>query len=222
MNPWLMRILSLAGGSVVALFCFLVFFLLAGPENRRAPAWEGAAIGLVAAPLEEKTAGATRAQEAAPAQMPPALPPSVAPGLPVLPQAPPVMTFATSQTEMTLEADLAGAPEIAMPSAQKGLAKSVFGLGEVDVAPSPVHKVMPVFPYGARRRGIRSGALVLRLEVGVDGRVRSVRVLSAVPAGVFEESALKAVRKWRFSPGRVQDRDVVTRFDLPIRFGEAS
>lgn len=55
-----------------------------------------------------------------------------------------------------------------------------------------------VYPPAARAAGIE-GYVVVRYDVGIDGRVSNVRVVSAEPAGVFDESALQAVSRWRFS-----------------------
>lgn len=95
----------------------------------------------------------------------------------------------------------------------------VYGLGELDETPRPLHRVVPAFPYAARRQGIRQGRVRLLMEVDRTGRVREVRVLSAEPPGYFEAASVDAARQWRFTPGRVAERDVVTRFELPIHFG---
>ena len=76
-----------------------------------------------------------------------------------------------------------------------------------------------LFLDAARRQGIREGRVRLLMEVDITGRVREVRVLSAEPPGYFEAASVDAARQWRFTPGRVADRDVVTRFELPIHFG---
>jgi periplasmic protein TonB len=55
-----------------------------------------------------------------------------------------------------------------------------------------------VYPPEARAAGIE-GYVVVRYDVGVDGRVGNVRVAAADPAGVFDESAVQAVSRWRFS-----------------------
>lgn len=56
-----------------------------------------------------------------------------------------------------------------------------------------------VYPPDARDAGIE-GYVVVRYDVDAEGRVRNARVVDAVPPGVFEESALQAVSRWRFRP----------------------
>ena len=65
--------------------------------------------------------------------------------------------------------------------------------------PRVLHVQQPVYPDLAARRGIQ-GMVVLEFALGTDGRVRDARVVSADPAGVFDDSALAALRGWRFAP----------------------
>ncbi|TYT76200.1 energy transducer TonB [Desulfobotulus mexicanus] len=99
-------------------------------------------------------------------------------------------------------------------------ADAVYGPGELDAMPRPIHRVVPTFPHAARRQGIRHGRVRLLMEVDREGRVRDVQVISADPPGYFEAVSLDAARRWRFTPGRLGDADVITRFELPLVFGE--
>ena len=64
------------------------------------------------------------------------------------------------------------------------------------------------------------GACLLRLTVGVDGRVVAVSLMRSSGHDVLDEAALKSARGWRFRPGtrggRAVAMDVVERvlFDL--------
>jgi protein TonB len=73
--------------------------------------------------------------------------------------------------------------------------------------------VAPVYPAQALSRG-QSGEVRVRLTVDGSGRVSDVQVLSAAPAGVFDQAATNAVRKWRFEPivrnGRSVEASVTT------------
>ena len=59
--------------------------------------------------------------------------------------------------------------------------------------------VAPDFPLEARKRGIE-GWVDLQFLVNPDGSVGDVTVVGAQPVGVFEQSAIDAVRRWRFQP----------------------
>lgn len=92
-----------------------------------------------------------------------------------------------------------------------------FSLSEVDSHPRVVHKVPPSYPFRAKRRGVE-GKVEVRFLVDTKGRVSQVSLIQAEPEGVFEESALKAVRKWRFEPGKKDGQPVATWVQVPIRF----
>ena len=78
--------------------------------------------------------------------------------------------------------------------------------------------VAPVYPEGARRRGIEA-RVVLRLLVGQDGGVDQVTVLECDrPDLGFEEAAVEAARKWRYQPARVDGRPVTVWFTTPVIF----
>ena len=100
---------------------------------------------------------------------------------------------------------------------QPAAERSRFSLGEVDAHPRLVGRVNPTYPFRAKRRGVE-GKVVLRFLVDKQGRVRELSVEQAEPAGVFEESALKAVRQWRFEPGEKDGKPVSTWVQVPIRF----
>ncbi len=60
-------------------------------------------------------------------------------------------------------------------------------------------RVAPVYPRGAERRKIE-GHVVVTYTVGVDGKVKDVAVAEAMPAGVFDDAATRAVAKWKYEP----------------------
>lgn len=104
------------------------------------------------------------------------------------------------------------------PSGQADVsAITIFNLGEVDQRPNVLRKVNPVYPYSAKRRKIE-GNILIEFVVDADGFVQSAKILRSEPEGVFDESGLKAVRRWRFRPGYVNGRPVATRFQLPLVF----
>ncbi len=60
--------------------------------------------------------------------------------------------------------------------------------------------------------------MTLRLYVDAEGGVREVQVQAAEPAGVFEEKAVEAARKWRFEPAVFKGAPVGIWMTLPVRF----
>lgn len=63
----------------------------------------------------------------------------------------------------------------------------------------PVVHVPPVYPAGARRRGIE-GRVVVEFLIGTDGSVKHPAIVEADPPRIFDQAVLKAVRGWRFAP----------------------
>lgn len=72
-----------------------------------------------------------------------------------------------------------------------------------------------VYPAEAKAKGVE-GRVVVRYDVTADGSVVNAVVEASEPPGVFDESALAAVRSWRFRP-RVDRGEVV---DAPGRVSE--
>jgi len=64
-------------------------------------------------------------------------------------------------------------------------------------APKLIHGVQPVYPELAIQARL-PGVVIVEAQVGVDGRVQSVRVLRSAP--IFDEAAIEAVKQWRYVP----------------------
>jgi TonB family protein len=59
--------------------------------------------------------------------------------------------------------------------------------------------VAPVYPKKALEKQI-GGEVQVRITVDAEGRVKGAAILSSTPAGVFDQSVLAAVSRWRFKP----------------------
>lgn len=99
----------------------------------------------------------------------------------------------------------------------------VFGLGselprfpQPDVGPTPIRMPQPSYTQEAIRDNV-TGAVVLRVVIDEQGRVRVLRVLRSVPA--LDEEAIRVVEsRWRFQPATKNGRPVPTLSDLVVRF----
>jgi periplasmic protein TonB len=60
-----------------------------------------------------------------------------------------------------------------------------------------IHRVDPIYPTLARQLG-RAGRVELRAVIATDGTIQSLQVVSGDP--LFYQSALEAVRQWRYRP----------------------
>ena len=77
--------------------------------------------------------------------------------------------------------------------------------------------VDPVYPTAARERGTE-GWVDLVFTVRTDGSIADVTISASEPAGVFEQSAMSAVRRWRYQPVRRDGRAVEQRARVRLRF----
>jgi protein TonB len=98
----------------------------------------------------------------------------------------------------------------------RGPSVTIFNPDMLDQKPMPVHQAKPVYPYDMRQKGI-SGTVTVDFIVDPDGNVRNaVAVRSTNPE--FEASAVSAVSKWKFKPGRKASRAVFTHMQVPIEY----
>jgi protein TonB len=93
----------------------------------------------------------------------------------------------------------------------------VFEAYELDQPPQPIVRVPPSYPFKARERAIE-GVVQIKMLVNIDGSVSHLQILDARPKGVFEESVMRAVPQWKFSPGKIEGKAVTAWVVLPIRF----
>lgn len=92
----------------------------------------------------------------------------------------------------------------------------VHEVKELDVAPVPNSQPLPVYPFGLRQSGMQ-GEAVLSFVVDANGTARDLRTVSATREE-FAQAAHTAVAAWKFDPGRIADKAVNTRMQVPIRF----
>jgi TonB family protein len=87
----------------------------------------------------------------------------------------------------------------------------------IDVqAPRILTKVDPRYTESARVVR-KQGAVVLELLIDEQGAVAEITVLRGLPLGLTE-SAVDAVRQWRFEPSTLGDRPVAVRYTLTVHF----
>jgi protein TonB len=73
------------------------------------------------------------------------------------------------------------------------------------------------YPHIARRRQIE-GRTLLRLRIGADGRVESVRLVASEPPGVFELAADPLARALRFVPAQHEGVAVASEQPFELRW----
>ena len=95
-----------------------------------------------------------------------------------------------------------------------------FDLSQVDKAPRYLRRVKPLYPFSAKRRGLK-GWVMIRCLVGKDGQATRIRAVKSEPddvLDVFGPPCVEAVKKYRFSPGEIGGDPVPTRVAFRIIF----
>ena len=93
----------------------------------------------------------------------------------------------------------------------------IFDSGDLDQPPLAVFRVPPPYPFKARQREIE-GTVRFKLLIREDGTVGDVVILEAKPEGLFDDSVLNTVPKWKFSPGKIDGRAVSAWVVTAVRF----
>lgn len=75
----------------------------------------------------------------------------------------------------------------------------------------------PAYPEALACDGV-GGQVVLRLEIGADGRPASMRVLTSSGETELDESAIAAVRNWEFAPATANGQPVASNIQVPVTF----
>ncbi|MEO8196867.1 MAG: energy transducer TonB [Thermoanaerobaculia bacterium] len=150
----------------------------------------------------------------------------------VVPDAPPTAASASLDADpiapLTAETDIGGTStsdsalsDIGGVGPGSGLptdaATIVWKPGAGIVAPQVLYRVDPSYPEIARAAH-RQGAVIVEAEIATDGSLQAARVVSAPLGFGLEQSALDAIRSWRFAPARFGDRPVAVYYRWNILF----
>lgn len=95
--------------------------------------------------------------------------------------------------------------------------KGIFEAGDLDSPLTPITRVPPDYPLNAKRRGIQ-GEVKVRILINEQGTVENVSVVNAKPPGVFDQSVLHCVSRWRFKAGTVGGRPVRALAETTVKF----
>jgi len=89
-------------------------------------------------------------------------------------------------------------------------------VNELPAVESRPDSLRPFYPEAARRRGVQ-GDVVLRLLVDADGSLAKVDVIADPGAGLGAAGG-RAIRQFRFRPGKVDGRAVATTITYVLHF----
>jgi len=133
--------------------------------------------------------------------------------------------------QVKVETQSAGSAGTAVASGKESSGQVEFSSGGA-AATSPVQVALPVvlaqplyrenpppeYPPLARRRQLE-GTVVLEVLVSAEGKVSGLAVHESSGHALLDEAALKAVKGWRFEPGRRGGAPVAMPVLVPVRFG---
>ena len=91
------------------------------------------------------------------------------------------------------------------------------GMAGFDTDVIPVVRVPPAYPRNARQAGIQ-GFVTMAVTINPDGTVSDVSVLESDPPRLFDQSAMDAMRRWKFRPKIVDGTPVGQRARQTIEF----
>jgi protein TonB len=119
-------------------------------------------------------------------------------------------------------ADSAAADIVAAPASTAGESGAGEALGGGDMKavqqrPAYLSNPAPAYPLAAKRRGIE-GRVLVQAELDEHGLPSTVRLARSSGSEMLDNSALEAVKGWRFSPAKLGGHPVRTRIVIPITF----
>jgi protein TonB len=87
---------------------------------------------------------------------------------------------------------------------------------DLDRTPRTRSQTPPAYPFEAKKEG-RSGTVTVEFVVDESGGVLSPQVVNSTDP-VFNDSALRAIARWRFEPGKRDGRVVRFKMAVPVVF----
>lgn len=151
--------------------------------------------------------------------------PSPAP-LPFTPR--PIIDLPVPAPDLTATTILPPMPPPSLPLTGTGPGSGV-GSATVPARPAPpaligaeidprfARAFQPDYP-AAERRAEREGRVVVRVLIGIDGRVQAVEQVSAASPGLFEATQRHALARWRFKPATRGGAPVESWKTMTLRF----
>lgn len=106
---------------------------------------------------------------------------------------------------------------VAVPAPPGMSGDTVFGVHQLETQPRIVHAPPPVYPRRARQMR-REGVVRVRIVLDKEGKMVSSRLLPGEDAELFGEATLEAIKRWRFTPGKIGNRAVMCEVEIPVEY----
>ncbi len=105
-------------------------------------------------------------------------------------------------------------------SAVPGKDKTTFysaGGAVTEAKPNYLRNPAPAYPLEARQKGWQ-GTVILKVDVDKSGRPTHIEKEQSSGFGILDDSALHAVRKWKFMPAKIGGIPVESMVRVPVKF----
>jgi len=176
-------LLSLLFGAVITFFLFvLMAFLVDSDDAVSNVAKEQIVIEINSTPPESKAQTRTR--------VPPPPPPP--------PPEPPKQQIVQDASNTDAGTIGFNAPTVDVGGVNNGIGDP-SGAMMRDGDATPIVRIEPKYPVQAARDGI-NGWVKMRFSIMPDGSVDEVEVVEAEPKRVFDREAIRALKRWKYSP----------------------
>jgi len=126
------------------------------------------------------------------------------------PPPPPDLSMARSNKPSQEMGDMAFAIDVDVDMGGTG-----FEIAASDTDVVPIVRVQPQYPLRASERGIE-GWVEVEFTISKLGTVKDPTVINSHPSSIFDRSALKAIRKWKYNP-KIEDGEPVERPGIKVR-----
>jgi len=132
---------------------------------------------------------------------------------------PPKLTL--DQLEMALNPTLGDIGDgmkvdLTINSESLGTDELIFEIDDVEEIPQAVRRIQPNYPNALKRKKVE-GTVSLVFVIDTTGTVVAPTVERSTHVE-FEEPALDAIRRWKFTPGKRGGEPVKVRVRLPLQF----
>jgi protein TonB len=88
---------------------------------------------------------------------------------------------------------------------------------KVEAKPDYIQNPPPPYPDLAKQMR-QEGIVMLSVDVNKEGEPVNIEIIQSSGYRLLDQAALKAVRHWKFQPGRIGDLAVDSKVTVPIRF----
>ena len=81
-------------------------------------------------------------------------------------------------------------------------------------------RTLPHYPADALARKL-GGLVILNVLIDDRGSARKILIERSEPAGVFDQAAIEAMRRWKYQPGGKDGKPAQYWLRIPVRFDPA-